>query len=182
VIARAHRMNYARRQQYRRLSRAGEAAIGSAVVALLGLGAASAGAALLGVGLLLAAMVLGLYARHWLSLARRSGVGARSEEDVQRALARLQVEGWRVRHSLRWQGRGDIDSVAIAPTGMPSRSRRRPEPTTGAISLGWASRRRGCHGAGKDGRATAPSASCASSVRGASSASRMRFRWCRSTA
>jgi hypothetical protein len=118
VIARAHRMNYARRQQYRRLSRAGEAAIGSAVVALLGLGAASAGAALLGVGLLLAAMVLGLYARHWLSLARRSGVGARSEEDVQRALARLQVEGWRVRHSLRWQGRGDIDSVAIAPTGI----------------------------------------------------------------
>ena len=62
--------------------------------------------------------VLGLYARHWLSLARRSGVGARSEEDVQRALARLQVEGWRVRHSLRWQGRGDIDSVAIAPTGI----------------------------------------------------------------
>src|SRR5450755_3238042 len=83
---------------------------------------------------LLSARVLGLYARHWLSLARRSGVGARSEEDVQRALARLQVEGWRVRHSLRWQGRGEIDSVAIAPTGMPSRSRRRPEPTTGAIS------------------------------------------------
>jgi hypothetical protein len=37
---------------------------------------------------------------------------------VQRALASLQAEGWRLRHSLPWQGRGDIDSVAIAPTGV----------------------------------------------------------------
>jgi hypothetical protein len=49
----------------------------------------------------------------WLSLACRSRVGARSEDAVQRA---LQAEGWRLRHSLPWQGRGDIDSVAIAPT------------------------------------------------------------------
>ena len=48
----------------------------------------------------------------------RSRVGARSEDDVQRALAPLQAEGWRLRHSLPWQGRGDIDSVAIAPTGI----------------------------------------------------------------
>jgi hypothetical protein len=34
------------------------------------------------------------------------------------ALAPLQAEGWRLRHSLPWQGRGDIDSVAIAPTGV----------------------------------------------------------------
>ena len=26
--------------------------------------------------------------------------------------------GWRLRHSLPWQGRGDIDSLAIAPTGV----------------------------------------------------------------
>jgi len=43
---------------------------------------------------------------------------ARSEGEVQRALAPLQAEGWRLRHSLRWQGRGDIDSVAIASTGI----------------------------------------------------------------
>ena len=40
---------------------------------------------------------------------------------MQRALAPLQAEGWRLRHSLPWQGRGDIDSVAIAP----DRDRRR---------------------------------------------------------
>ena len=37
---------------------------------------------------------------------------------MQRALAPLQAEGWRLRHSLPWQGQGDIDSVAIAPTGV----------------------------------------------------------------
>jgi Nuclease-related domain len=111
-------VNYARRQQYRRLSHAGKAAVGSAVAALLGLVVASAGAAPLAGLLLLTAVGLGLYARHWLSLARRSRVGARSEDEVQRALAHLQVEGWRLRHSLPWQGRGDIDSVAIAPTGV----------------------------------------------------------------
>jgi hypothetical protein len=52
-----------------------------------------------------------------LSLARSSRVGALSEDDVQRALATLQADGWRLRHSLPWQGR-DIDSVAIAPTGI----------------------------------------------------------------
>lgn len=37
---------------------------------------------------------------------------------MQRALAQLETEGWRLRHSLPWRGRGDIDSVAIAPTGV----------------------------------------------------------------
>jgi Nuclease-related domain len=108
-------VNYARRQQYRRLLRAGEASIGGAIAALLGLAAASVGSAFVAGGLLLAAMALGLYARNWLSLARRSRLGARSEDDVQRALAPVRAEGWRLRHSLAWQGRGDIDSVAIAP-------------------------------------------------------------------
>ena len=111
-------MNYARRQQYRRLSHAGKAALGSVGAALLGLVIASAGAAPLAGLLLLTAVGLGLYARHWLSLAGRSRVGARSEDEVQPALAHLQAEGWRLRHSLPWQGRGDIDSVAIAPTGV----------------------------------------------------------------
>jgi hypothetical protein len=111
-------VNYARRQQYRRLSRAGKAALGSAVTALLGLAVASAGAAPLAALLLLTAVGLGFYARHWLSLARRSRVGARSEDEVRRTLAALQGEGWRLRHSLPWQGGGDIDSVAISPTGI----------------------------------------------------------------
>ena len=115
-------MNYARRQQCRRLSRAGKAALGSAAAMLLGIAVASAGAAalaaVLAAVLLLTAVGLGLDARHWLLLARRSQLGARSEDEVQRALAPLQAEGWRLRHSLPWQGRGDIDSVAIAPTGV----------------------------------------------------------------
>lgn len=114
----ARRANYARRQQYRRLSRAGKAAIGAAAAGLLSVEAASVGATSLAAPLLMFAIALGLYARHWLSLARRSAVGARSEDDVQRVLAPLTAEGWRLRHSLPWRGRGDIDSVAIAPTGI----------------------------------------------------------------
>jgi hypothetical protein len=111
-------VNYARRQQYRRLSHAGKTALGSVVAGLLGLAIAIGGAAALGGVLLLTAVGLGFYARHWLSLAGRSRVGARSEDEVQRALAPLQAEGWRLRHSLAWRGRGDIDSVAVAPTGV----------------------------------------------------------------
>jgi len=65
--------------------------------------------------LTLVAVALGLYARRWLRLAERSRIGARSEDEVRWALAPLQAEGWRLRHSLAWQGPGDIDSVAIAP-------------------------------------------------------------------
>ncbi|HXO09816.1 MAG TPA: nuclease-related domain-containing protein [Solirubrobacteraceae bacterium] len=68
--------------------------------------------------LLLLAIALGVRARHSTRLATRSRVGARSEEQVQRALAPLATEGWRLRHSLRWQGRGDIDCLAIAPSGI----------------------------------------------------------------
>jgi hypothetical protein len=85
---------------------------------MLGLVVVSAGAAALAGPLLLAAIGLGLVARHWLSLARRSRVGARSEDEVQRVLAPLRAEGWRMRHSLAWSGGGDIDSAAIAPTGI----------------------------------------------------------------
>jgi hypothetical protein len=37
---------------------------------------------------------------------------------VRRALAPLQGHGWRVRHGLRWPGGGDVDSVAVAPSGV----------------------------------------------------------------
>jgi hypothetical protein len=111
-------VNFARRQQYRRLLRAGTAAAGCVAAAMLGLGVASSGTLAVGGVLLLIAVALGLYAGHWLSLAGRSRVGARSEDEAQRVLLRLEAEGWRLRHSLPWRGRGDIDSVAIAPTGV----------------------------------------------------------------
>ena|SRR5947209_2322474 len=111
-------MNYARRQQYRRLSRAASTALASAATLLLAFAAASAGAVSVAGVMLVLALGLGLYARHWLSLARRSGVGARSENAVRSRLTELDREGWRLRHSLQWRGRGDIDSVAIAPTGV----------------------------------------------------------------
>jgi hypothetical protein len=111
-------LNYARRQQYRRLLRGGRAAAASVAAALLALVVWRAGAAPLAGLLLLTASGLGVHARHWLVLAGRSRMGARSEDEVQRALAPLRAEGWRLRHSLDWRGRGDVDSVAIAPAGV----------------------------------------------------------------
>jgi hypothetical protein len=112
-------VNFARRLQYRRLSRAGTAAAYSAAAALLGLVMAGAGAPTLAAVLSLAAIVLGFYARHWLALAACSAVGARSEDEVRRALAVRQRDGWRLRHSMPWRGRGDIGSLALAPAGAP---------------------------------------------------------------
>jgi hypothetical protein len=141
-------VNFARRQQYRRLLRAGEAAAGSTIVALLGVMGARLGAPNLAAALLLAAIALGLCSRHWISLARRSAVGAHSEDAVQHALTPLEAEGWRLRHSLRWAGRGDIDSVAIAPAGIAvaietkTRSYDRPHLARVHLQAGWLSRRR----------------------------------------
>jgi hypothetical protein len=111
-------VNYARRQQYRRLSRAASAAMASALAGMLALAVASAGAVSAAGFLLVLALGFGVYARHWLSLAERSRVGARSEDEVRRALEPLEAEGWRLRHSMPWRGRGDIDSLAIAPIGL----------------------------------------------------------------
>jgi hypothetical protein len=111
-------LNYARRQQYRRLSHAGSAGAASVAAGLLALAIAAAGAIPLACILVVIAVGFGLYARHWFQLADRSRVGARSEDEVRHQLAVLEGEGWRLRHSLAWRGRGDIDSVAIAPTGI----------------------------------------------------------------
>ena len=111
-------MNYARVQQYRRAVRAVAAASSSAAAALLALMTASEGATSLTTMLLILALGLAIYARHWFSLAGRSRVGARSEDEVQEMLAVLEAEGWRLWHSLRWLGPGGIDSVAVAPTGI----------------------------------------------------------------
>ncbi|MGZ4287929.1 MAG: nuclease-related domain-containing protein [Solirubrobacteraceae bacterium] len=112
------RPSYPRRRQYRRMHRAVVSAAASATAAGLALVAARTAAPGVAAALLLMTVALLIDARRWLRLAGRSRVGARSEDEVQRALAQLETEGWRLRHSLPWRGRGDIDSVAIAPTGV----------------------------------------------------------------
>ena len=110
--------SYPQRQQARRLRHA--AAAGTAAILALGLAvpAALADLSVVAAALVLMGGALGFYARHWARLAGRARVGARSESEVQRALNALEAEGWRLRHSLPWHGRGDIDHVAIAPTGI----------------------------------------------------------------
>jgi Nuclease-related domain len=111
-------LNYPRRQQYRRVSRAAATAVASAAAVTLALTAANAGAVSAASVLLVVALGFGLHAHRWLSLAERSRVGARAEDKVRRALAPLQAEGWRLRHSLPWRGQGDIDSLAVTPNGV----------------------------------------------------------------
>jgi hypothetical protein len=112
------RSSFPRRQQYRRLR--GAAASGAAATAsgALTIIALRAGAPEFGDALLLVTVGLLIDTRRWLRLAGRSRVGARSEDAVRTALATLQAEGWQLRHSLPYRGHGDIDSVAIAPTGI----------------------------------------------------------------
>jgi hypothetical protein len=110
--------SYPRRQQYRRLRRAIVSAAISATAGGLAVAAAGAGATAAAGALLLLMGGFLIDARRWLHLAARSRVGARYEDAVRRALSGLAAEGWGLRHSLAWGGRGDIDSVAIAPTGI----------------------------------------------------------------
>ena len=142
------RLSFPRRQQLRRLEHtaaAAAAAVGAVALALL---AATASLAVIAAALLLLAVGLGVYARQWARLAGRSGVGARSESQVQHALRTLQREGWRLRHSLPWQGRGDVDHVAIAPTGVAfaieakARTYHRGHLATVRDQAGWLQRRR----------------------------------------
>jgi len=109
---------FPRRQQAHRLRRAaasGVAAVAAGTLAAIATGVgATAVAGLL--ALIMAALVLD--ARRGVRLAARSRIGAQSEAQVRRALSGLAAEGWRLRHSLAWGGRGDIDSIAIAPNGI----------------------------------------------------------------
>ena len=109
--------SFPRRQQARRLRRA--AATGSAgiVAGALAATAAGVGATALAGVLALVMVALVLDARRWVRLAARSRVGARSEDTVCRALSGLEAEGWRLRHSLPWGGRGDVDSADLDAPG-----------------------------------------------------------------
>ena len=108
-------ISYPRLQQLRRLGRAVAAVVGAVVTGVLALAAAAEGVVPVAGILLVATVGLAAYARHWIRLAGRSRVGASSERQVRDALELLRIDGWRVRHSLRWHGGGDIDHVAIAP-------------------------------------------------------------------
>lgn len=110
--------SYPRRQQARRLKHAAAAGASAAVALVLAVLGVLAELVVVALVLVLLAGALALYARHWARLAGRARVGARSESEVQQALGSLEPEDWRLRHSLPWHRGGDIDHVAIAPTGI----------------------------------------------------------------
>jgi hypothetical protein len=112
------RWSLPRRQQYRRLRRAVASSAAGLAAGAFAVITAAAGAIAVSSVLWLVMFGLLIDARRWLRLAGRSRVGARSEDEVRRALAPLAAEGWRLRHSLPYRRRGDIDSVAIAPSGI----------------------------------------------------------------
>lgn len=111
-------LSYPRRQRYRRLARA--ARLGALTFGLLLVAAAAANAGLttVALALVLVAVAAGSRAGHWINLARRSAIGARSEDLVRNYLRALEHEGWQVHNSLRWTGGGDIDHVAVAPRSV----------------------------------------------------------------
>ena len=108
-------VSYPRRQRNRRLARAIRMA--ALAIGAVSLAAAAALARIDAVAIPLAAVAVlsGLRARAWSELARRSAIGARSEDRVRRQLRKLESEGWVIRHGLGWRAGGDVDHVAIAP-------------------------------------------------------------------
>jgi Nuclease-related domain len=108
-------VSYPRRQRNRRLAHAIRMA--ALAIGALSLATAAALARIDAVAIPLAAVGMGsgLRARRWSELARRSAIGAQSEDRVRGQLRKLEAEGWVIRHALRWRGGGDIDHIATAP-------------------------------------------------------------------
>jgi hypothetical protein len=107
-----------RRQQWRRIRTAVRRGASAALVLLVAALAVGDGHNGFATGLVAVAMALAVASCRSVRLARRSRVGAGSEVLVRRTLGPLRREGWQVRHSLEWPGRGDIDHVVRAPSGM----------------------------------------------------------------
>jgi hypothetical protein len=108
------RLSYPRRQEYRRLSRAGGAMLASIATGSMGLIAARMGALSLAALLFLGAVAFGLQARHWLLLAaaavlaraRRTRPGARWRLFEARAGAyATRCRGWGGEISTLWRSR-----------------------------------------------------------------------------
>jgi Nuclease-related domain len=144
-------ISYPRRQAFERLVRAAVAAGTALATALVAVLTVAVGAGVVAGVLLLVTVGLLAHARHWVRLAARSRVGAQSERQVRSALERLEAEGWRLRHSMPWHGRGDIDHVAIAPRGVgfafaietKTNTYRREHITHAAATAHWLATRRG---------------------------------------
>jgi len=66
-------------------------------------------------GLVCAAGILGF--RRARDRARRGLIGRESERVTVRVLRALEADGWEIRNSVRWPGRGDVDHIAIPSTG-----------------------------------------------------------------
>ena len=109
---------YPRRQQLRRLRRAASRGTLAAVALVAAVLTAAVGEPAWSLVLVVMAGVLALASRHALRMAARSRVGARSETLVRRELEQLARDGWQVRHAVDWPGRGDLDHVVRAPTGI----------------------------------------------------------------
>ena len=159
--------SFPRRQQARRLRRAAATAIVAGAVAVIAAG--DGATALAGLpALVMAGLVVD--ARRWVRLAARSRVGVRSEAQVRRALSGLKAEGWRLRHSLLWGGRG-MSSASRSPRpgsrtrsrSKRARSRRPPGPCPGGGRVGLPA-----------SAALVPSRSAPGAVRGARRRSRAR--------
>lgn len=107
-----------RRQQYRRLLRAVSRAVAAMALAVAGTVALAAQQPALALAACGGAILAGLASRRWFRLAERSRVGADAEDVVRRELARLDRGGWRVEHSVTWPRHGDVDHLAVAPSGI----------------------------------------------------------------
>jgi hypothetical protein len=110
--------SYPRRQQLRRLRRSASRGALAVVALAAAVLTAGTGEAALSLSLLVLAGMLALGSQHALRLAGRSRVGAQSETLVRRELERIARDGWQVRHAVDWPGRGDLDHVVRAPTGI----------------------------------------------------------------
>lgn len=174
-------MNYARPQQYRRLSRAGRSALVGLIVAVLGMLLLSIGFALPG-GLLLALAV---------TIGFRAVTGCPSLGTAESALARGTRFGARWPHSSNMAGGfatrcarravGRSTRWRSRRTGSDSPSRPRPGCTTSASSVGCSTRQAGLVGAGGDGVGVRRFLSCAWFPRLAWSATSVVCWWSRST-
>jgi hypothetical protein len=111
-------LSYPRRQRYRRLARAARLAALAFGSLLMAAAAANAGLTTVALALVLVAVAACSRAGHWITLARRSAIGAQSEDLVRNQLQALEREGWQVHNSLRWMGGGDIDHLAVAPQSV----------------------------------------------------------------
>jgi nuclease-like protein len=112
-------MTHPRRQQLRYTLRSVGLAAAAASLALLAALAALSGRGIAAVTAGAACGIALLGANHCRQRAVRNRIGADAEHDVARALDALaRHRGWKVKHGVRWQGRGDIDHVAVAPGGQ----------------------------------------------------------------